>query len=443
MPMEIGRKLLLSEAATLRYLRAHSEIPVPEVYDYCASSDNEIGIPFIFMSEAPGWPLSKVWKSADSSQPSLETPTKAKIISQLGKITWKLAQLRFDKIGSLYEENNSFIIKECLSRGHMMNERCSLDIARGPFTSKEEFYDSLISALSEHAEALRLSHHCFIAPVPSRSDYLSYRQYESAVDLWNDFVTIGRKIDSSDNRLDYIVAVDALHDVIQKFQLPETYPETFPLCHPDLSVNNIYVDEDYNITCIIDWAFASTIPEPMLLTPPGLPQYRDEISSELQISFIDGFIASMSESTRENPVHRYRKSLERGRVFWKLSRLLNLDSINDYPLFSTLWKFTHGPEQDLVQYFLQQRRSAHYIQLYNEVQQEDESIFKIEKDEKDYFRNKDLRHTIANKMTLMSEWKTKYTDKRLPRLREDMFVTSANLWKWVQIFIQNWEKMSW
>ena len=33
-PAEIGRKILASEAATLRYLRAHSDIPVPEVYDY-------------------------------------------------------------------------------------------------------------------------------------------------------------------------------------------------------------------------------------------------------------------------------------------------------------------------------------------------------------------------------------------------------------------------
>ena len=34
MPMEMGMKLLASEAATLRYLRTHSDIPVPEVYDY-------------------------------------------------------------------------------------------------------------------------------------------------------------------------------------------------------------------------------------------------------------------------------------------------------------------------------------------------------------------------------------------------------------------------
>lgn len=34
MPEEQAEKLLASEAATLRYLKAHSDIPVPEVYEY-------------------------------------------------------------------------------------------------------------------------------------------------------------------------------------------------------------------------------------------------------------------------------------------------------------------------------------------------------------------------------------------------------------------------
>lgn len=34
MPLDIRVKLLASEAATLRYLKTHSDIPVPEVYDY-------------------------------------------------------------------------------------------------------------------------------------------------------------------------------------------------------------------------------------------------------------------------------------------------------------------------------------------------------------------------------------------------------------------------
>ncbi|KAJ5432348.1 Aminoglycoside phosphotransferase, partial [Penicillium daleae] len=232
MPMEIGEKILTSEAATLRYLRAHSDIPVPEVYDYRASDDNKIGISFILMSEAHGWPPSKIWRPAGSPQPDLDAPSKAKVLSQLG------------------------------------------------------------------------------APVPSRSDYSSRMQYESAVDQWNDFVTIGRKIDSAENRLDYMIAGDILRDIVRNFNLAVIKPGTFPLCHPDLSVNNIFVDDDYNISCIIDWAFSSSIPESMLLAPPGLPQYCDELTSDFQMPFINGFIAAMPQSM-ERSVCNGEVSLQR------------------------------------------------------------------------------------------------------------------------------------
>ncbi|KAE8396791.1 kinase-like domain-containing protein [Aspergillus pseudonomiae] len=442
MPMELGMKLLASEAATLRYLRAHSDVPVPEVYDYCTSSDNDIGIPFIFMSEASGWPLSRVWRPAGSPQPDLDTSRKAKVLTQLGAITWKLSQLRLDQIGSLVEKDGAFEIQECLSRGHVLRGRYDLDIPRGPFTSAAEFYDSLVSAFSEHAEILQLSHHCFVAPVPSLEDYQSKMQYRSAVNLWSDFVTIGGKTDSSENRVDYIIAGDALRDTVPTLQLPAVDRKTFPLCHADLSVNNIYVDDQYNITCIIDWAFASSIPESMLLGAPGLPQYCDEISSELLAPFRDGFIAAMPGSIEKELGARYRESLERSQVSWRLSRLLSLDSIEDYDLFATVWHSARGPGEDMGEYFLHQRRSARYAQVYSEVKKEDQPLSKIEKDENDYFQNKDFRKTIAKKLTLISEWKTQYTVNSPPiLLRSNMFVASPNLWKWIEQFAQEWTAM--
>ncbi|PYH78086.1 hypothetical protein BO82DRAFT_367985 [Aspergillus uvarum CBS 121591] len=241
----------------------------------------------------------------------------------LGGITWKLSQLRFERIGSLFEEEGFFQMKECLSRGHILHERYDLETSRGPFTSETEFWDSLISAFVEHAEALPLSHHCFVAPVPSPEDYQSGMQYKGAVSLWNDFVTVGRKLDSSENRLDYSNVGNALRDILHGGQLPAIIPETFPLCHADLSVNNIYVDDDYNITRIIDWAFASSIPESMF--------------SDLRTSFTDGFIAAMPGAVEKSLINSYRESPDRAHVAWSLSRLLSLDYIADYDLFATVW----------------------------------------------------------------------------------------------------------
>ncbi|KAI3072245.1 hypothetical protein CBS147353_6154 [Aspergillus niger] len=440
MPLDLGVKLLASEAATLRYLKAHSDIPVPEVYDYCASSDNETKVPFMLMSQAPGWPLSKVWVTAGSPLPDLDPSRKARVLTQLGGTTWKLSQLRLDRIGSLFEEDGAFKIKGCLWRCYMLHERFLIEGQRGPFATDAEFYDSLVSTFLEQAECLRLSHHCFVAPVPSREDYDSDKQHRQAVDLWNDFVTVGGKIDSADNRLDYIVAGNALRDIVHKLEHPTVHQGTFPLCHADLSVNNIYVDDDYNITCIIDWVFTSSVPDSMLLVPPGLPQYGDKISPELHAAFVDGFLAAIPGSAETSMVRRHRETLEQGHFYWNLSRLLGLDSIGDYNLFATVWQSTSGPAKGIGEYFLQQRRLPRYLQLYDEVQQEDRPLWKVEGDEKDYFRNNVFKHTIAKKMTLMSEWKAEYAAEPPRRIRQDMFVASPNLWKWVLQFMEDWEE---
>lgn len=144
----------------------------------------------------------------------------------------------------------------------------------------------------------------------------------------------------------------------------------------------------------------------------------------------------MPGSMEERSIHRYHDSLERSQGSWRLSRLLNLDSISDYTLFATVWQFAHGPEQDLGHYFLRQWSLPHYIRRYHEVQQEDQPLSRIQKDEKEYFRNKDLRETIAKKLTIMSEWKTRFTVNNSPRLRKDMFVASPKLWKWIQQCVQ-------
>ena len=88
-------------------------------------------------------------------------------MTQLGGITWKLSQLRLDRIGSLYVDDGAFKIKECLWRCYLLHERFLLEGQRGPFATDAEFYDSLVSLFSDQAECLRLSHHCFVAPVPS------------------------------------------------------------------------------------------------------------------------------------------------------------------------------------------------------------------------------------------------------------------------------------
>ena len=415
-----------------------------------STPQNEIGIPFILMSKASGWPLEKAWKQPGFGKPELAAHLKAKVLHQLGAMSYKLSHLRFNQIGSLFEQDGIFRVEQSLSRGHILHDRHSLeDVPRGPFASEEQFFDSLIAALYQHAEVLPLSHHCFVAPIPGRGDYESTDQYQRACDLWNDFIAVGNKVDSSDNRVDYIVAANSLHDLISTWRsrLPQADPQTFPLCHADLSVNNIYVDDDYNITCIIDWAFSSTVPEAMMLTPPGLPQSRNELDEPLVVAFMSGFNAAVCAGTRpewrgvgDQPT---MEILHQSRCSWVLTRLLNFDSINDYGLFAAAWEHTYDHEREMKSYFTKQRSSPYYVQLYKEIQADDEPLEKTQKTERDYFRGRIFQSTIARKLTLVSQWKYQYTQFRQQGFRNEgeLFVTDPKLWKWILEFIKQWEIM--
>lgn len=336
-------------------------------------------------------------------------------------------------------------------RGHILHERYSLeDVPRGPFTSETQFYESLVKAFLQHAEILPLSHPCFIVLIPW--DYQSDTQYRGACDLWNDFVTVGGKIDSSDNRLDFISAGNTLQRIIQQWRLmlPKTTPGSFPLCHADLSVNNIYVEDNYNITCIIDWAFSSSVPEAMLLTPPGLPQSRNELSQDLIFAFRRGFSAAMSSTLQVEDMGslthntKHFKLLEQSRCAWLLARLLNFDSTDDYSLFAAIWRVIYGAEQSMEAYFSDQRSSSRYIQRYSEVQLEDEPVQEIQRAERSHFRKDILSSSVARKLTLMSQWKCQYVSPNHRTLRKEgeLFVADSKLWKWIMEIRQGWKDVS-
>lgn len=297
------------------------------------------------MSKAHGTPLQRTWKASGNHELDMSHGQKAKILFQLGVITWQLSRLGFDQAGSLFEENGEFQIKTCLSRGLLMHERHSLgDINRGPFKSEKDYYDAHVSAFLEHVKYLQLSHHCFFAPIPARSEYDDYAGFRKASDRWSDFVTVQSKIDGSDNRTDYVIAQEALSEMITKWTNKSKFPlndckHRFAIHHPDFSVDNIFVDEAFNITCIIDWAFCSSVPLSILLTAPGLPQSRYEVDASLLPAFENGFRSELQKNTQreniETEMTLYR-TLSCSRPIWLLSRILNFDSITDYHLFKTL-----------------------------------------------------------------------------------------------------------
>lgn len=210
------------------------------------------------MSKAPGSPLQHTWKDSEKDEPNMSQEKKIKVMFQLGVIIWQLSRLCFDEAGSFFEEDEEFQIRTCLSRGLLLYERQSLeDINRGPFKSEKQYYEAHVSIFLEHVKYLQLGHHCFFAPIPVRSEYNDYVGFRKASDGWSDFAIVQSKIDSSENRFDYVIVGEVFSKIITKRtnDISNTFLNDrqyrFSIYHFDFSVDNIFVDEDFNI-CIID-----------------------------------------------------------------------------------------------------------------------------------------------------------------------------------------------
>lgn len=347
-------------------------------------------------------------------------------MTQLATITSHLLNMRFDKIGSLFEEDGKYRVEECLSPALIWHRRDSLgdDVARGPFQRGHDYYDALLSAFLLHVKELPLEQHALFAPIPELKKFETFLSYRSAVSQWNDFVTVGSKIDNSKNRLDYCTAGHFLRKMIpsinqQLFVPLGDFENRFPLYHPDLSTGNIFVDDDFNITCIIDWAFSSTVPMSTLLMTPGLPHPRDEVDATLVSSFRTSFTHPFCQG---NNIELDPEFWNATRQAWLFTRLVTLDGLQDYRYFTELYASVYGPEDEIniPRLFKGTQKEEDFVELARTLAEDDLSESKIQRDEEDYFRFSDSeREAIARKLTVSMELSKSFVaDEKLWRLIE-------------------------
>ncbi|KAJ3535793.1 hypothetical protein NM208_g6986 [Fusarium decemcellulare] len=411
---ESASKMLVSEASTLN-----------------GSKDNDIGVPYILQSKATGRALSEYdWVDVSREPPGYKLPwsllplseeNRQAIMRKLGTIMSRLFKIRFEKIGSIFEDGHGdFRIGECLSPSLLWQWRDSIEegLDRGPFSTEAEYLKSLISAFTSHAKELVMNPHAFFAPIPESLDYPTWESYRAAGGRWNDFVAIGDRIESSRNRLSYCIAGQFLQDMIPK--LSSTTKGGYTLSHPDLHLGNIFVDEDLNITCIIDWGSATSGPIAELLATPGLagsslPPSRAQI---------DAFRSSF---TTEGATNIAPDDWKKGEMMWYFSRLIRLLSKQDYDLFRTLYELAYEVKDsrsvDYPHLFHDRAQQEENKQLFSELQEDDltEDEIKI-KEEAAFFLAEEKKSdslAVARKLTLMSEM-------------NKGFVADRRLWRWIE-----------
>lgn len=392
--------------------------------------DNDIGVPYILQSKASGRPLSDYcWTETSIHPPGFKRPLpqlplsdsdRQKIMTQLGVIMSRLAEAHFGKIGSLFQDDDgSFSVRECLSPALTWQSRDTLEtkIDRGPFSQEDFYFRSLIAAFVSHAEELPLSPYLFFSPLPKPGDYLTWDSYKAAVDRRSDFIAIGDKLEGSKNRLDYSIAGQMLEEMVPRLLSQST---DFTISHPDLHVGNVFVDEELNVTCIIDWASATTGPVTELLATPGLAGASKPPSPSLTASFRAGFSQESGNIKQD--------MWDRAEMMWCLSRLVRLLSGQDLPLFQALYGLVYKSEleirsdsPDIGRLFHERATLPSNKLLLSKLSEDDMSEEDLKEREQDvYSGTRSERLAVARKLTLMSEMNPGFVgDRRLWRWLED------------------------
>ncbi|XBQ86219.1 hypothetical protein V6000_001941 [Aspergillus fumigatus] len=266
-----GPRLLTtaSEVATLKFLRSHLSIRVPEVYAWSSDPTNPVGTEYILMEKIRGTALAERWGTMNALE-------RYKVIDGIVKMETELESLKLPAYGSLFlqeslpseyprytlppdlDPNGVFCVGPSCSRAVYHKPRSQSDV--GPWTSILDF-------------ALSLPH----------------RELARAADEKEE---VQRHLDRfSDSQ-----SVDEYCDLLRKAVLVLPVLSHDPrvlegaasvIWHTDLHLGNIYVssDDPTTIEGVIDWQSAQAVPLfiqaqfPEFLRPPKNYSTGTEIPS--------------------------------------------------------------------------------------------------------------------------------------------------------------------
>ena len=210
---EVERSML-SEVTTMKYIRARTSIPAPEVFGYDFSPANDFGFRYIVMELLPG-------RIADHDlKDSIPEEKWTALADQLAGHMYQLSQLRFTSIGRLLP-SNEITTDYCISL---------IDSSEQVTTSLEYFY--------------------------------AHRQKPTR------WIKSDREGDDQ-----WATAAWILEQAVPAMVVPEFLHGPFPLYHVDLHFGNILVDEDFNITGMIDWTNVQTVPIERFTTMPEIATF--------------------------------------------------------------------------------------------------------------------------------------------------------------------------
>ncbi|MCJ1357646.1 MAG: hypothetical protein MMC33_007642 [Icmadophila ericetorum] len=284
---ESDAEALRSEALTMRLIKSETSVPIPEVYAFDTSLDNDVKCPYTLMEYIDASPLSIYWFDVTITEEALEQ-RRTKTLLDLAAVVLQLNKFRYDQAGRLLYDDEEAVKGIGSVRNYDLGaivQRAEQQVAEAD-DDDEDFENCDDSPLF-----------CEAGPFSDPKKFL----------LW--------MLDRRDScKLEYTKGTyHLLRVLVQWFlagvepQLDDTRSGRFVLSHPDLDLQNILVSSDGQIRALIDWDGVGTVPDFM-----GNNSYPTFLLRDRDPSWFyaaqDNEVAMSQCSPRE--LSRYRKIYE-------------------------------------------------------------------------------------------------------------------------------------
>ncbi|CAK3994612.1 26S protease regulatory subunit 4 [Lecanosticta acicola] len=262
-----------SEVATMDLVRIHG-VPVPVVYGYSADDNNPVGAEYIFMEKVAGQCLGEIWFDLSDRE-------RLKLLGAIVDQEAKMFDIAFPAYGSIYYTSD---VPEDVSLKHWFGNRSQLAIQRGPSTSA---YEVLAAAANKEISWVQSY---------SRPRFPFDREYREMFDY--------KKVDPCEHARNLQAFLDIAPHIVPR----QEWLHRHVIRHPDLNPNNIFVDDNFNISGIIDWQHSVVLP--LFLhagIPASLQNYGDPESEELKKPEYPTNLNELDEDDRRKDLELYRR----------------------------------------------------------------------------------------------------------------------------------------
>ncbi|KAF1923682.1 uncharacterized protein M421DRAFT_9470 [Didymella exigua CBS 183.55] len=257
--------MMQREVETIEYMNRYTSAPVPQVCTYSGDFTNILGHPFIMMTHLPGKSAHRIWfdeeydddpdtnfRLGDLPSPAVEKK-RITFLRSLAKAMAEINTLSFNETGMPI---------------------IPLDGSVAPSIGAQYQWDN--SGSNDYIERPV----CASTPDYVRARPSSMRMLDALIadTKTQNYILGARKV------LDMIFAQPVFN--------PSECKETFTLHHSDLDLQNILVDDEGNVTGIIDWDRCATVPRcvgaasaPLFLQKDWMPAYLNNLETAPHLGF--------------------------------------------------------------------------------------------------------------------------------------------------------------